>query len=242
MSPRQITDIAVQLRARLVVSSYNEPLITAEWAAAVFKEARAAGLACAFVSNGNATPEALDFLAPLMLAYKVDLKSFDDANYRRLGGKLSHVLDTIRMAHDRGLWVEVVTLLVPGFNDREDELRQMARFLRGVSPEIPWHVTAFHPDYKMTEPSRTAPMTLRRAAQIGAEEGLKFVYAGNAPGQVGQLEDTRCPECQSTLIARRGFYSRIVGLNEVGTCHECGAAIPGIWKLPHPETVCAPSP
>src|SRR5208282_6246320 len=105
--------------ARLIVSSYNEPLITAEWAVAVFQEAKRAGFACAFVSNGNATSEALDFLRPWIVAYKVDLKGFDDRRYRTLGGTLEHVTDGIRLVHERGLWLEVVTLIVPGFNDSD---------------------------------------------------------------------------------------------------------------------------
>jgi len=135
VTPTQLVEIAQRERARLVVSSYNEPLITAEWAVAVFEEARAAGLDCAFVSNGNATPEVLDFLAPWICAYKVDLKSFDDRHYRTLGGKLDNILDTIGMIQQRGIWLEIVTLVIPGFNDDESELREMARFLAG-SAEI----------------------------------------------------------------------------------------------------------
>src|SRR5262249_18398231 len=120
---RQLTAMAINENARLVVSSYNEPLITAEWAVAVFQEAVAAGLTCAFVSNGNATPEALDYLRPWIKAYKVDLKSFSDRHYRTLGGTLDTVLNTIRLVHERGIWLEVVTLIIPGFNDDESELR-----------------------------------------------------------------------------------------------------------------------
>ncbi|HYV38093.1 MAG TPA: radical SAM protein, partial [Gemmataceae bacterium] len=131
-----IAALAKREGAKLVVSSYNEPLITAEWAVAVFREAKAAGLACAFVSNGNATPEVLDFLKPWIVAYKVDLKSFNDRNYRKLGGMLENITDTIQMIHDRNIWLEVVTLVVPGFNDSRAELQEMARFLASVSPDI----------------------------------------------------------------------------------------------------------
>src|SRR4051812_4915288 len=157
VTPAQLVDAARREGARLVVSSYNEPLITAEWAVAVFREATAAGLACAFVSNGNATPEVLDFLKPWIVAYKVDLKSFDDRHYRSLGGMLANITDTIRMVHQRGIWLEVVTLVIPGFNDSEAELRDMARFLASVSRDIPWHATAFHKDYRMTDPDATPP-------------------------------------------------------------------------------------
>lgn len=229
VTPKQLADTGRRLGARLVVSSYNEPLITSEWAVAVFQQARAAGLACAFVSNGNATPEALDFLRPWIVAYKIDLKSFDDKRYRTLGGTLEHVTQGIRMVHERGLWLEVVSLIVPGFNDNESELRQIARFLVSVSRDIPWHVTAFHKDYKMTEPPNTAATQLIRAAEIGAEEGLRFVYAGNAPGQVGRWENTYCPECGEKLIERFGYLVREYRLTAEGKCPACRASIPGIW-------------
>ena len=228
-SPAQLVAAARRQGARLVVSSYNEPLITAEWAAAVFAEAKPAGLRCAIVSNGNATPEVLDFLGPWLDAFKVDLKAFNDRGYRALGGTLAAVTDTIRAVHARGLWLEVVTLLVPGFNDDPAELRDLAQFLAGVSPDIPWHVTAFHPDYRMTDPPPTSSADLLKAAGIGAAAGLRFVYAGNLPGRVGDWEDTRCPGCRSRLITRRGFQVMEDRLTPSGGCPECGLVLPGIW-------------
>src|SRR5580704_3667521 len=198
-SPTELAALGRREGARLVVSSYNEPLITAEWAVAVFEEAKTAGLACAFVSNGNSTPEVLDFLRPWIVAYKVDLKSFNDRNYRKLGGVLDNITSTIRMIHERGIWLEVVTLVIPGFNDSPEELRQIARFLASVSPDIPWHVTAFHKDYRMTDPDPTSADTLVRAAETGAEEGLRFIYAGNLPGRVGHWENTYCPGCRKAV-------------------------------------------
>jgi AmmeMemoRadiSam system radical SAM enzyme/AmmeMemoRadiSam system protein B/AmmeMemoRadiSam system protein A len=229
VTPAQLVEAARRERAKLVVSSYNEPLITAEWAVAVFEQAKAAGLDCAFVSNGNATPEVLDFLRPWIVAYKVDLKSFDDRHYRSLGGMLANITDTIRMIHERGIWLEIVTLIIPGFNDSEHELRDMAQFLASVSRDIPWHVTAFHKDYRMTDPEATSPRTLMRAAEIGSEAGLRFIYAGNLPGQVSPWEDTRCPNCQETLIQRYGYLIRAYRLAADGTCPHCGTALPGIW-------------
>lgn len=225
----QLAQTGRRLGARLMVSSYNEPLITAEWAVAVFREAKAAGLDCAFVSNGNATPEALDFLRPWVVAYKIDLKSFQEKRYRTLGGTLQHVTDGIRLVYERGLWLEIVTLIVPGFNDDEAELRDMARFLASVSRDIPWHVTAFHSDYKMTDSPNTAASQLVRAAEIGAEEGLRFVYAGNAPGRVGRWENTHCPGCQELLIERFGYLVRDYRITEDGKCLRCAVKIPGIW-------------
>ena len=234
-TPEQLVGAARRSGARLVVSSYNEPLITAEWAAAVFEHARAAGLLCAFVSNGNATPEALDFLHPWLAAIKVDLKTFDDRRYRTLGGTLARVKETIRLIHARGLWLEIVTLLVPGFNDGEDELRGLAHFLAGVSQDIPWHVTAFHPDYRMAGPRATATDDLLRAAEIGRAEGLRFVYAGNQPGGVGGWENTRCPGCGATLIERRGFHVLDNRLGANGNCPNCGRRVPGIWGPPRDQ-------
>lgn len=225
----QLVDVGKRERARLVVSSYNEPLITAEWAVAVFREAHAAGLDCAFVSNGNATPEVLDFLRPWIVSYKVDLKSFNDRNYRKLGGVLENITTTIRMIHERGIWLEVVTLVIPGFNDSPDELRQIAAFLASVSPDIPWHVTAFHKDYRMTDPDATTPDTLVRAAEIGTAEGLRFIYAGNLPGRVGPWENTRCPACQATVIERYGYLVRSYRLTADGECPDCQTRLPGVW-------------
>jgi pyruvate formate lyase activating enzyme len=229
VTPAELVRTGQRLGSKLVVSSYNEPLITAEWAVAVFRQAKEAGLACAFVSNGNATPEALDFLRPWIVAYKIDLKGFDDKRYRTLGGTLGHVTTAIRMVHERGLWLEVVTLVVPGFNDSEAELRGIAKFLASVSRDIPWHVTAFHKDYKMTDPPNTVAAQLVRAAEIGTEEGLRFVYAGNAPGQVGRWENTNCPKCREKLIDRFGYLVREYRLTAEGQCPKCSTKIPGIW-------------
>jgi pyruvate formate lyase activating enzyme len=229
ISPEQVVQAARRNGARLIVSSYNEPLITAEWAVAVFQVAKRAGLPCAFVSNGNATPEALDFLRPWIVAYKIDLKGFNDQRYRTLGGTLEHVTNGIRLVHARGLWLEVVTLVVPGFNDTDEELRAIARFLVSVSPDIPWHVTAFHPNYKMGLTPSTTARQLMRAAEIGAEEGLHFVYAGNLPGRVGPWEDTLCPQCRTPLIERVGYVVHEYRITAQGRCPKCQAPIPGLW-------------
>jgi pyruvate formate lyase activating enzyme len=236
-SAHQLAAAGRRLGARLVVSSYNEPLITAEWAVAVFREAKEMGMACAFVSNGNATAEALDFLKPWIVAYKIDLKCFDDRRYRTLGGTLERVTNAIRMVHERGLWLEVVTLLVPGFNDSPEEIHAAARFLASVSPDIPWHVTAFHQDYRMTAPPNTGALQLIRAAEIGAEEGLRFVYAGNAAGRVGAWENTFCPNCHEKLIDRIGFRVREYKLGPEGKCPKCRTAIPGVWPTNGPDGV-----
>jgi pyruvate formate lyase activating enzyme len=145
-------------------------------------------------------------------------------------------LNSIRDIHALGFWLEVVTLVVPGFNDSDQELRQMAEFLVSVSPDIPWHVTAFHPDYRMTDPAPTAAAGLIHAAEIGQEAGLRYVYAGNLPGFVGEYEDTKCPGCGQTVIRRRGFALLSYEISETGACRACGAAIPGRWST-EPERI-----
>jgi pyruvate formate lyase activating enzyme len=228
----EIVDAALRRQAACVVSTYNEPLITAEWAVEIFRLAKPRGLLTGFVSNGNATPEVLAYLRPHLDLFKVDLKSFDDRRYHELGGRLAPILDSIGRIHAMGFWLEVVTLVVPGFNDTPDELRAIARFLAGISPDIPWHVTAFHPDYRMTEQERTPASTLRRAAELGVEAGLRYVYAGNLPGRLEQWENTYCPVCRTLLVERRGFRVLRNLLAPGGRCPRCASAIPGVWEPP----------
>ena len=230
VTPRTLIDLARRHGAALVGSSYNEPLITSEWAVAVFQEAKAAGLRTCYVSNGNATPEVLDYLRPWTDCYKVDLKAMTQRNYRALGGVLQQVLETIRIVYKRGFWLEVVTLVIPGWNDSADELRAAAEFIASVSPFIPWHVSAFRKDYHMTDPDDTGPETLRRAARIGEAAGLKYVYAGNLPGRVGRYEHTWCHHCGALLVERSGYFILQNRLAPGGRCPECGTAIPGIWQ------------
>lgn len=236
ISPDQMVEYALRIGAGVVASSYNEPLITTEWAVAIFRKANEAGLKCAYISNGNATPEVLEYLRPHIVGYKIDLKTMQDRHYRKLGGVLNHVLDSIRMAKELGLWVEVVTLTVPGFNDTTEELLDAARFIASVSVDIPWHVTAFHPDYKMTGPPATPSNTLVRAAEIGHEAGLNYVYAGNLPGRTDEYEHTFCPTCHAPLIERYSFVIQSYHLTAEGNCPNCGTAVPGIWP-DQPEQV-----
>ncbi|MGE5488664.1 MAG: AmmeMemoRadiSam system radical SAM enzyme [bacterium] len=228
-TPEALVRAAVESGADAVISTYNEPLITSEWAVAVFREAKAAGLLTGYVSNGNANPRVLEYLRPWTDLYKVDLKAFNDRRYRELGGRLEPVLDSLKRIHEMGFWLEVVTLVVPGFNDSDGELRAMADYIAGVSPDIPWHVTAFHGDYKMTGPGNTAPAALARAAEIGKLAGLRYVYAGNLPGMTGGLEDTRCSECGAALVRRRGFRILERRITAEGRCPDCATAAPGVW-------------
>ena len=222
--------MAIKHGAPVVASSYNEPLITSEWAVEVFKEARWRGLQCAYISNGNATPQVLDFIRPHVEAYKVDLKTFSDKHYRELGGVLENVTDTIRNLKQRNFWVEIVTLVVPGFSDDTDDLKRMADFIASVDPLMPWHMTAFHPDYKMTEGYRSTTVDdLMKIVDIAQAAGLKYIYPGNLPGQVGEWENTRCHHCNATVIKRYGFYVLSDRVNADGTCPDCGKVIPGIF-------------
>ena len=231
-SPQALVQDAIAQGARILVSTYNEPLITSEWAVAVFREAKAAGLITGFVSNGNGTRQVLEYLRPWLDLYKVDLKSFDDRHYHELGGRIAPILDSIRRIHQMGLWLEIVTLLIPGFNDSADELRRLTEFLASISPDIPWHVTAFHGDYKMqNDVARdTRPEDLLCAAEIGCQSGLRYIYAGNLPGMVGRWEDTRCPLCNEILIERYGYLIKEYRLTPNGSCPRCATKIPGRWS------------
>jgi pyruvate formate lyase activating enzyme len=229
VSPDEIVNYGSNYGAEVVASSYNEPLITSEWAFDIFEKARTAGLRPVFVSNGFATREVLDFLKPVLEGFKVDLKTMQPDHYRELGGKLEPVLDSIEYAIQLGLWVEIVTLLVPGFNDTTSELEDMAEFICSISPQIPWHITAFHPDYKMRDKSRTRANQILEAVEIGYRAGLQYVYGGNLPGSLGKYEHTRCHQCQAMLIKRRGFFIQEYNITAKGTCPDCGISIPGIW-------------
>jgi len=229
-TPEQLVELAVRHGAPVVASSYNEPLITSEWAVEVFKEAKGQGLRCAYISNGNATSQVLDFIRPHVDAYKVDLKTFNPKNYRQLGGVMENVTDTIRALKERGFWVEIVTLVVPGFSDDPDDLRRMADFLASVDPLMPWHMTAFHPDYKMTDGYRSTTVEdLMRIVDYGKQAGLKYMYPGNLPGQVGEWENTRCHHCDATLIKRYGFLVMSNRVDPDGLCPDCKKPLPGIW-------------
>lgn len=229
VSAKQIVDLSLQYQATVIASTYNEPLITSEWAVEVFREAKQHGFKTAFVSNGNATPEVLEYLKPWLDLCKVDLKSFQDSNYRKLGGRLQPILDTIQSLWQKGFWVEIVTLVVPGMNDSPGELADIAQFIAGISPDIPWHVTAFHKNYKMRDPQDTPARTLLQAAEIGKNHGLRYVYAGNLPSRVGTWENTYCFSCGALLVERYGFRVLSNHLKE-GACSRCHSTIAGVWK------------
>lgn len=235
LNPEETTpeDLAREACARglkTMVSTYNEPLITAEWAAGVFSAAKAAGLRTAFVSNGYATPEAVAFLRPVLDFWKVDLKSFNAEKYRAVcGGELPKFKAGIEAIKASGVWLEAVTLLIPGFNDSDAEIGEMAAYLAGLSRDIPWHLTAFHPDHRMAATPPTPPATLLRARELAMKKGLRYVYCGNIPGEGSGFEDTSCPACAIKVVERAGFSVKSNRLDAEGRC-PCGEKIPGVWN------------
>lgn len=229
IDPQQIVQIALEHNCKVLSSTYNEPLITSEWAVEIFKLGQPHGLIGSYVSNGHATPEVLEYLRPYVDLLNIDLKAFRDPTYRKLGGILENVLETIRLAKQMDYWIEIITLVVPDLNDSDEELTEIADFVAGVSPDIPWHVTAFYPTYKMTAPPRTPVETLQRAAEIGRRAGLKFIYAGNLPGRFDEGENTSCPSCGECLIERSGFMVRRNNMHGA-TCPSCHERIPGVWE------------
>ena len=215
-----------------MTSTYNEPLITSEWAVAVFREARAAGLVCSYVSNGNGTPEVLDYIQPWVSLYKVDLKSFRDRHYRELGGTLERVLWTIRSLHERGIWVEVVTLLViPGFNDSDEELTDIARFLVSVSPRHPVARDRV-PQGLQDDGARRTPSvaTLLRAAEIGRARGPALRLRGQHPGRGRGVGEHALSSCRGALLIERRGFRVLANRIPDGVCPSCRRGVPGFWE------------
>jgi pyruvate formate lyase activating enzyme len=218
--------LAQQTGCDSIAFTYTEPTIFLEYAMDTAKLASLGGLKNIFVTNGYTMPEPLRAMKPYLDGANIDLKSFRDDFYRKVcGARLQPVLDSIRLYKELGIWVEITTLVIPTHNDSEEELRKVARFIADTDPDIPWHVTQFYPTHKMLDQPRTPVTVLERARQIGLEEGLKYVYQGNAPGAGG--ENTYCPDCGKLLIERIGYTIQsyaIVGQR----CPHCGEAIAGV--------------
>jgi len=221
--------VAAALRSdcRTIAYTYTEPTVFYEYAEACAQRAVAHGIKNVFVTNGFICEEPLRRLQGVLHAANVDLKGFDAQFYRKVvGGQLESVLQSLRLMKQLGMWVEVTTLLVPEYVDQEEQLRAIARFIRDeLGRETPWHVTRFFPQYQLTDLPPTPLASLRRARQIGLEEGLYYVYSGNVPGDEG--EHTYCYQCGAMLIERYGFSVRRLALRD-GACAQCGAPIHGI--------------
>jgi pyruvate formate lyase activating enzyme len=223
-----LADAAAAAGCRVLASAFNEPLISAEWARAVFAAARARGLVTALVSDGNATGEALAYLRPVADVYRVDVKGFAAAQYRTLGGRPGVALDAIREARRLGFWVEAVTLVVPGFNDDPGGLCELAAELRAIDESLPWHLNGFVPRYRMRDRPPTSPAFLLSVAGSALARGLRHVYVGNVAAPWGGLAHTRCPGCHRVLIHRREYTVTWQALDR-GRCPGCGTAVSGIW-------------
>ncbi len=227
-SAESVVDDVVRSGCASISYTYVEPTIFYEFAYDCAVLARKRQLKNVFVSNGYMTPEVARHLAPVLDGINIDIKAFTDDFYKKVcKARLQPVLDNVRLMHELGVWVEVTTLIIPGLNDSTGELRELARFIKSVSPAVPWHVTAFYPTYKMMDRERTPAATLRKAREIGLAEGLRFVYEGNIPGSGG--ENTFCPACGATLITRFGFSVRQVNMAD-GRCGKCGEQIEGVWQ------------
>ncbi|MEM4397939.1 MAG: AmmeMemoRadiSam system radical SAM enzyme [Candidatus Woesearchaeota archaeon] len=203
-NPEQIIKEAISMNAKSIAMTYNEPSIFYEYAYDVCVLAKKNNLKTVFVSNGYINKEPIDKIQPYLDAINIDLKSFSDEFYKKIcGAKLQPVLDSIKYYHEKNIWVEITTLIIPEENDTDEELTKIAEFIASVDKNIPWHISRFHPDYLMTEKSFTSSTTLERAYKIGKKAGLKYIYIGNIPGNT--YENTYCPKCKKLLIKRYGF-------------------------------------
>ena len=228
LSPKEAVELAKKYKTPSIAFTYNEPTIWVEYAEKVMRLAKKEGLKGVFVSSGYESKETLARLKDLIDGYNIDLKGATEEFYRQYTGtELKKVLKTIERLVGMGKWVEVTTMLIPGVNDSEKEVRWIARFLKGLSPEIPWHVTGFYPHYLMRNHEPTSYDRLRWAWEIGKEEGLKYVYTGNRPSW--ETESSFCPQCGNLLIWRQGWQVEVKGLRE-GKCEQCGAEIAGVWS------------
>ena len=228
VTAENVVQAARQQKASTISYTFVEPTIFFEFAYDCCLLAKESGLGNIWVSNGYISKTALNDLAPLLLAANIDIKSFRDAFYQQVcKARLQPVLDTVCRLKEKGVWLEITTLLIPGLNDSPKELSDIARFISSVDNSIPWHVSGFFPTYRMLDRPSTPPESLSRAREIGFEAGLKYVYEGNRPENRG--EDTRCPSCRTTVM-RRNRYQILANLLIAGSCPVCGQLLAGRWR------------
>lgn len=228
LAPEEIVKECLKRKIKIIAYTYNEPSIAFEYCYDTAKLAHEKGIKNVFVSNGYASKEAIEKIAPYLDAINVDLKAFSKDFYQKTcGGKLSVVLNNIKNYFEKGIWLEITTLVIPGQNDSNEELTKIARFIASVSPDIPWHISRFHPDYEMMDGKVTSENTLERSYDIGREAGLKYIYVGNTSNQ--KMESTYCPKCGALLIEREIMLVRKNNLVN-GLCPKCRQKIPGAWK------------
>ncbi len=227
MTPEMIVRDALNTRSASISYTYTEPTVYFELALDTARLAASKGLKNVFVTNGYMTEQCLREIFPDLNAANVDLKAFNDRFYKeQCGARLDPVLKTLENMKKMGIWLEVTTLLIPGLNDSSSELEELAKFLAGLDPDIPWHISRFHPTYRLTNIAPTPAASLRKARDIGYEAGLKYVYTGNVPGDEG--EKTFCHQCGELLIDRFGFNIIKYRIKQ-GACPKCGSQIPGVW-------------
>ncbi|MGV8057850.1 MAG: AmmeMemoRadiSam system radical SAM enzyme [Smithellaceae bacterium] len=227
ISPAAIVAQAKKSGSKTIAYTYTEPTIYFELAYETARIAEEQGIKNVFVTNGFMTSEALEAISPYLAAANVDLKSFRDGFYKKnCGGRLQPVLTSLQKMKELGVWVEITTLLIPGLNDSDEELKDIAGFIADLGKEIPWHISRFHPQFKMLQTPVTPVSSLHRAREIGKLAGLKYVYSGNVPGDEG--ESTYCFHCGNCLIERHGFRVVNVNLNE-NKCNRCGTELEGIF-------------
>jgi len=226
-SPGQIVEAAIKNNCRSISYTYTEPTIFFEYALETAKLAKERGLKNNFVTNGYMTGECLQMIKPSLDAANVDLKFFNDSSYKKdCAGSLQPVLDSIKLMHELGIWVEVTTLIVTGENDGADELSGIAEFLASVDKNIPWHISRFHPDYKFTDRQDTPEETLKKAFELGRRAGLNYIYAGNI---YGWGNDTYCPGCKKPVVKREVFSVLENNIKE-GKCSFCNSLIAGVFR------------
>lgn len=231
LSPHRIVEMAIENGCDSIAYTYNEPVVFFEYTYDTAKLAHEKGLKNIYVTSGFETHKAIDLLEPYLDGMNIDIKSYSNEFYKDIcGSRLKPVLETVKYAHEKGIWVEVTTLLITGKNDSDEEIREIAKFLAELDTSIPWHISAFHPMYKMLDVPRTPASTLLRAYKIGQEEGLKYIYVGNIDDE--DHESTYCPGCRERVIDRTGHIGQYVTnyLKENGKCPYCGYMLDGVWN------------
>jgi pyruvate formate lyase activating enzyme len=230
-SPQMIVEAALEYDCKSIAYTYNEPIVFFEYTYDTAKLAHAKGIKNIYVTSGYETKKAIDLLEPYIDGMNIDIKAFTDEFYQEIcGARLKPVLEAVKYAHEKGIWIEITTLLIPGKNDSDEEIRDIAKFIASLDASIPWHLSAFHPTYKMLDIPRTPESTLLRAYKIGQEEGLKYLYIGNVDN--GNFESTYCPSCKNRVVDRSGNIGQFVTneLDENGKCPNCAYILEGVWN------------
>jgi pyruvate formate lyase activating enzyme len=228
IAPGQLVKTAIKNRSQSISYTYTEPTVFFELMLETAILAKESGIKNVMVTNGYMSGQALEMIAPYMDAANVDLKAFTDDFYKKYCKvRLQPVMDTIKAMKQKGIWVEITTLLIPGLNSDQEELKRLIEFILSVDKTIPWHVSRFYPQYKLTDIPPTDPRTIFTALETAKEMGLQYLYAGNISSE--KWENTYCPQCNNLLIARQGYFTRVLDLSN-GKCGSCGHPIPGVWE------------